>query len=88
MFSNITSTSISRTATPQPPIHVVSCVYNMEAMVYTFLGEYSLSFYLGQPMIMICKELSQDSSALKRWHMFRPTARFVLISFSYCYSLS
>ena len=88
MFSNITSTSISRIATPQPTIHVVSCVYNMETMVYTFLGEYSLSFYLGQPMIRMCKKVSQDSSALKIWHIFRPTARFFLISFSYCYSLS
>ena len=50
-------------------------------MVCAFLPEYSLSFSLAQPLIGTCKELSKDSAALKRLHMFRTTARFVLISF-------
>ena len=37
MFSSITSTSISRIATPQLTIHVVSCVYNMEQWFVPFL---------------------------------------------------
>ena len=81
MFSNISSISTSATTTPQPTVHIVDRVCNMEAMVCAFLAEYSLSFSLVQFMIRMCKELSKDSAALKRLHMFRTTARFVLLSF-------
>ena len=80
MFFNTSSTSTS-TTTPQPTVHIVDRVCNMEAMVCAFLAEYSLSFSLAQPMIGMCKELSKDSAPLKRLHMFRTTARFVLLSF-------
>ena len=61
--------------------NIVDRVCNMEAMACAFLAEYSLSFSLAQPMIGMCKELSKDSAALKTLHMFRTTARFVLLSF-------
>ena len=80
-FSNTSSTSTLTTTTPQPIIHIVDRVCNMEAMVCAFLAEYSHSFSLAQPMIRMCKELSRDSAALKRLHMLRTTARFVLLSF-------
>ena len=82
MFFNTSSTSTSKTTTPQPTIHIVNRVCKMEAMVCAFLVEYSLSFFLAQPMIGMRKELAKDSAALKRLHMFRTTARFDLLSFS------
>ena len=85
MFSNTSSTSTSTATTPQPTIHIVDCVCNMEAMVCAFLAEYSLSFSLAQPMIGICKELSKYSAALKRLHMFRATARCSLLSFPFSF---
>ena len=81
MFSNRSSTSTSTTTTSQSTIHIVDRVCNMEAMAIAFLPHYSLSFSLAQPMIKLCKELSKDSVALKRFHMFRATARFVLLNF-------
>ena len=85
MFSNTSSTSTSTTTTPQPTIHIIDCVCNMEAMVCAFLAEYSLSFSLAQPRIGMCKELSKDSAALKRLHMFRTTAKCSLLSFPFSF---
>ena len=45
MFSDTSSTSKSTVATPQPTIHSVDCVCNMEAMVCAVLAEYSLPFF-------------------------------------------
>ena len=68
MFSNTPSTSTT-TTTPQLTIHIIDHVCNIEAMVYAFLAEYSLSFSLAEPMIRMCKELSKNSAALKRLHI-------------------
>ena len=57
MFSNLSSASTTTTTTPQPTVHIVDRVCNMEAMVCAFLTEYSLSFSLAQSMIGMCKEL-------------------------------
>ena len=52
------------------------CLY---CWVFTF---FFFFFFLTQPIIGMSKELSKHSTALKRLHMFRTTARFVLLSFS------
>ena len=66
MFSDTSSSSTSTTAIPQPTVHIVDHVCNMEAMVSTFLAEHFLSFSLAQPMIGMCREFSKDSLKISK----------------------
>ena len=60
----------------KPSIHVLDKVANIEAMLVTFIAEYSLSFLFSESLIKLAKGLSKDEVALKRLHMQRMVASY------------
>ena len=56
----------STSEAPQPTVHILDRVANMEAMVTAFVAEKSFSFPMAQAIIDLSKELSKDPQALKR----------------------
>ena len=71
--------STSPSNTPDvPPTPTVHRVANMEAMVFEFLAEHSLSFTLSDKLIYLSLEISKDSPALKQLKMHCTTALYKL----------
>ena len=61
-----------------PTVHILNRVANMEAMVFEFLAEHSLSFTLSDKLIYLSLEISKDSPALKQLKMHCTTASYKL----------
>ena len=70
------STTISSTF--KPSVHVSDRVANMEAMLFAFIDEHSLSYSLSESLIEVAKKLSENEAALKRLHRHRTTASYKL----------
>ena len=67
------------TTTPViPQVHILDRVANMEAMIVAFIAEHNLSFSLSEELIELSKELSRDTTALKRVKLHRTTSSYKL----------
>ena len=73
-YNNKDDLSTTTSASLKLSVHVLDRVANMEAILFAFIAEHSLSYSLSETLIELVQKLSKNEAALKRLHRNRATA--------------